>query len=448
MINLSTIDAENELFKHVFHYSDTGMALLTAEGALVKANPVLCEWLGCAESSLAGEFITKWMPHDDWSTVYSVFKKVVRERKPAAPVEFRYVKPSGEPAWLEVRLSWVGLPLPHPGLIFAQVQDMTDMQDYRKIKNEFLNHKQDLYRLIADESNDMISKIDSSGRYTYVSPACLTLLGYKPEELLGRFASELVHEDDRDGLLQQYEAVRMADGQHLHSYRVRRRDDTVIWFETAFRPLSRRKNSVQETLCISRDITARKAAEQQLLQTNELLQRISSIDALTGVSNRRAFEEKYAKEWKHCSKLQSPLSVILLDIDFFKRYNDTYGHTEGDICLQRVSAAINRAVKRPGDFVARYGGEEFVIVLPITEAYGSSVVAEQLRSEVESLLIPHGYSDVSPYVTLSMGAATMVPSRDILPRELLIRADQALYRAKQLGRNRVELYDSSYGKER
>lgn len=176
---------------------------------------------------------------------------------------------------------------------------------------------------------------------------------------------------------------------------------------------------------------------QQLEQANLELQRLACLDGLTQLANRRRFDEYFNVEWWRMMREQTPLSLILCDIDFFKAYNDTYGHIAGDNCLQQVATAITTAVKRPADLVARYGGEEFAVILPNTDVQGAIHVAEKIRSQVKALEIVHINSSISPHITLSLGVATTVPSHESNPTILLAMADKALYKAKELGRNKV-----------
>ncbi len=189
-----------------------------------------------------------------------------------------------------------------------------------------------------------------------------------------------------------------------------------------------------------RDFRNRKKIEQQareLRNANDQLQRLALVDGLTQVSNRRFFDERLQQEWRRLARSGEALSIILCDVDFFKKYNDTYGHLAGDACLQQVAKAIQLAVKRPADVVARYGGEEFVVILPETGAAGALHVADQILRQVSSLKIPHGSSEISEYVTVSVGVATTLPTPEVEPSELVKKADESLYNAKQNGRNRV-----------
>jgi len=180
----------------------------------------------------------------------------------------------------------------------------------------------------------------------------------------------------------------------------------------------------------------------QLEDKNRLLERLSALDTLTGIANRRRFDEVLRLEWKRAAREGTPLSLLFCDIDHFKLFNDTYGHQMGDDCLVRVAQAMEDTLHRPADLAARYGGEEFVGLLVDTDAEGARLLAERARRRVEALDIEHQSSEVSEVLTCSLGAATTVPSTGMRPEDLVQSADQALYAAKQAGRNRVVLADT------
>ena len=176
----------------------------------------------------------------------------------------------------------------------------------------------------------------------------------------------------------------------------------------------------------------------KLDDANQELTRLSSLDGLTGIPNRRQFDDTLLREWRRSSRQRRPLSILLCDVDFFKQFNDGYGHQVGDECLKAVARTLKDVLRRPADMVARYGGEEFAAVLPDTDIAGALQVAEALRAAVEALGITHRFSRATKVVTISVGAATAVPARqDGSPMPLLKMADEALYAAKENGRNRV-----------
>jgi two-component system, cell cycle response regulator len=175
----------------------------------------------------------------------------------------------------------------------------------------------------------------------------------------------------------------------------------------------------------------------QLAIANQKLQQLATTDGLTGIANRRQFDRVLMLEWRRLAREEMPLSLIMFDIDFFKLYNDFYGHLGGDDCLRQVAGAIANCAKRAGDLPARYGGEEFAVVLPNTSAKGANVVARKICDTIADLKLPHARSSIGPYVTLSCGIATVIPCTEASPDTLISRADSALYQAKTAGKNRI-----------
>jgi len=186
------------------------------------------------------------------------------------------------------------------------------------------------------------------------------------------------------------------------------------------------------------NITERKSVEIQLREANRRLEVLATTDGLTGVSNRRQFDQTLAHEWKRHIRSRLPLSVLLMDIDYFKQYNDARGHIPGDECLKDVARTAESVIRRPGDLVARYGGEEFAVILPETDHAGSLAIAGLMADGLRLKQLPHPASEAGPFVTMSIGCATMVPLFGSSPSEILHRADQALYQAKTDGRNRIQ----------
>lgn len=182
------------------------------------------------------------------------------------------------------------------------------------------------------------------------------------------------------------------------------------------------------------------ARTRELEAANEELHRLSTVDGLTGLANRRCFEQWLARQWRRSARDKAPLSVALVDVDFFKKYNDTYGHQAGDECLRQVTRAIAGRARRPGDFAARYGGEEFVILLADTPLAGALRVGEEIRQLVENLRLPHRASAIGACVTVSVGVASLLPHEGGSQADFIKQADVALYHAKRCGRNKVQPY--------
>jgi diguanylate cyclase (GGDEF)-like protein len=198
----------------------------------------------------------------------------------------------------------------------------------------------------------------------------------------------------------------------------------------------RLKGYAEEVERTNQELTQMK---RQLTESNSQLERLSTLDTLTGLANRRRFDEVLRYEWRRSARDASPLSLVFVDIDFFKDFNDGYGHLAGDACLSQVGRAVSTASNRPGDLAARYGGEEFVLILPGTSEEGARLLAERLRARVEDLKILHARSRLGGWLTISLGVACMVPRPGSDPKELLDLADRALYAAKEEGRNRVKV---------
>ena len=176
----------------------------------------------------------------------------------------------------------------------------------------------------------------------------------------------------------------------------------------------------------------------KLAEANRILQKLSSQDSLTGISNRRIFDETLIKEWSRSLRDEKSFGLVMLDIDFFKLYNDHYGHQSGDDCLKKVAKCLASTIHRGTDFLARYGGEEFSVILPDTDLNGAIKVAEKMRLAIKNLRIEHAKSNISDVVSISLGVSAVLPSKTTVPEVLLASADQALYKAKEEGRDRVQ----------
>ena len=201
---------------------------------------------------------------------------------------------------------------------------------------------------------------------------------------------------------------------------------------------------IRSSLRLKHEIDRRRAREKELLEVtrqladlNSMLTRLSYVDALTGTMNRRAYDKSLDQEWRRAGRSGKPVSLVMIDVDFFKLYNDNYGHQAGDQCLTTIATTIRDMVRRPGDLVARYGGEEFAVILPETPTEGALQVAETIRTAVAALALAHKYSKVGKFVTVSLGVATAIPTDDVKPEVLTKMADDALYVAKRNGRNQI-----------
>jgi diguanylate cyclase (GGDEF)-like protein/PAS domain S-box-containing protein len=294
-----------------------------------------------------------------------------------------------------------------------------------------------LHKLVVDNSRDVIVLGDLDGTSTYISPGLKAMTGWEPRDLVGRIFREMIHPSDVAEVEMAMRALRAGSEGGTLEYRTRKRDGEYFWVEGSLRvyrdPATGRPVGF---LNLVRDISERKRTEEHLQSAYRAMESLVVVDALTGISNRRRFDEALATEWRRALREADKLSLLLIDADHFKRYNDTYGHVRGDSCLKQIAEAALDVVLRPGDLVARYGGEEFAVVLPGTDEMGAKAVAEDICQAVRNRRLPHEGNSPG-IVTVSVGCATIIPTRSRMPQDLIESADQALYRAKGRGRNRV-----------
>ena len=261
---------------------------------------------------------------------------------------------------------------------------------------------------------------------------------------MGRTSVDLdwrtVREDGQPFPGQQHPAIltlRTGQGQSNVVMGIHKPDKTLTWISINSQPLFHLNQSQPYAVVTTfADITERKQALEMLRHRAEQERLIATTDGLTQVANRRCFDERLQSEWQRLMQGQQQLSLIMLDVDYFKRYNDFYGHQAGDSCLVKVAKAAAAGVKRSTDLFVRYEGEEFAAILPNTDAVGAIAVAESILEAIRDLAIPHEKSDVSSIVTVSMGIASMVPCCEKSPNELIVASDRALYDAKRQGRDR------------
>lgn len=320
-----------------------------------------------------------------------------------------------------------------------QEQNAQLQQEIQQRKNaeEILYQSRALLASVLNSSLDGVMAFQSvrDGQGTIVdfqwlvaNPVAAKTLGLAGDDLIGKHLLGHLPGVQEEGLFDGYVSV-VETGEILNKELYYDQESIRGWLHIVAVKLG-------DGLAVTfRDITKRKQMELALA-------RQANLDGLTQIANRRCFDDQFGKEWRRCLREHQPLALIFCDIDYFKPYNDTYGHQMGDECLIKIAAALSRAAKRPGDLMARYGGEEFIAILPYTEDNGALRVAEALREEIRQLQIPHESSDVNPYVTLSIGIASTVPTQHNTPHALLADVDKAMYTAKQTGRNCIKVHET------
>ena len=308
----------------------------------------------------------------------------------------------------------------------------------RSKMSKMLRERERGYRLLAENVEDVVTRLDLSGKRLYMSPSIEKMLGWTPTEALQHEGYEIVHPAHRDFVKDAVNRLCPAERTAIREYLMRSKSGDYIWVESQFSFIQETDSSSPEVLVVVREITKRKAAEEQLVAANARLKDLAETDTLTGIANRRKFDETLEREFRRCYRSQSELSLLFIDIDKFKAFNDTYGHTAGDKCIQHVANVLKSTLKRPGDLVARYGGEEFAVLLPETGAENAETVAEAMRLAVSDMAIAHLGSSHG-VVTISIGLAASRCDPVSNPAAVLAAADTALYVSKQDGRNRVSL---------
>lgn len=292
-----------------------------------------------------------------------------------------------------------------------------------------LSQEEVFYRFYTEYPGELIIK-DKNGKYLFANKSAQKQLGVQsPEELIGKtdadfFPQEQTKRFKNDELRVMHDEIAIQG--------IAEPADNIAkltkWYLSTKSPTYDAKGSVSGVIIGSQDITERKRIEDEL-------RHFSEIDGLTGIYNRRLFDNLLGREWDRARRGKYPLSLLMLDVDYFKAYNDTYGHQAGDQCLRQFAAILKDQVKRPGDLACRYGGEEFALMLPATDLKGAIVVGKRIAAGLEALKIEHKGSEISDQLSFSWGIATTFPHEGGFPEELIKHSDTALYKAKKAGRN-------------
>jgi len=322
-------------------------------------------------------------------------------------------------------------------LISWKVGSLYDRQQHQK--NVLMNNH-DRFRLIFEKAGVGIALMEPGGKIIFVNPKMTDMFGYKKEEFLKMTFRDFSHPDD---VLPNNDLLKKLVRGEIEYYQLEKRyicqNGQIMWGKVTSSLMMDEKT--QETLIIGVvvDITERKYMEKMLKEANLSLEEMSNTDSLTGLLNRRGIEQFLQAEWDHAIKNQLFISFIIIDIDYFKRYNDFYGHLQGDSCLMKVGSVIKQTLAESDAFISRYGGEEFLIGLPGCTPEGAFLWGEALCQNVKKEKIEHHNSPEIPWVTISTGVAGCIPEESSSFTALFKQADQALYKAKQSGRNKVRM---------
>lgn len=296
-----------------------------------------------------------------------------------------------------------------------------------------------VYRTLLESTKAIPWRIDwSTARFTYIGPQIEGVLGWRQDswQTVNDWADR-IHPEDRQRTVDFCIAQSQQGMDHEADYRALTPDGDYVWIRDVVHVIRKADGSVDCLVGFMFDINERKRAEDKILQLQKELEALSYRDALTGIANRRMFDSMLDVEWAKARAAGEPLALVIVDIDFFKQYNDRYGHPRGDACLQAVARVLDRGAARTRDLCARLGGEEFALLLPATDEAAALGVAERCARLLARAALPHEASAVATVVTCSMGIATLVPGAHDEPARLIDLADTRLYQAKRTGRNRV-----------
>lgn len=297
-----------------------------------------------------------------------------------------------------------------------------------------------VYRTLLESTQAIPWKIDwASKQFAYIGPQIEALLGWSPQSWMTvEDWAMRMHPDDRERVVNFCVAQSQAGVDHEADYRALTKDNGYVWIRDVVHVVRNDLGEVEALIGFMFDISERKKTEEKLLALQEELEALSFKDGLTNIANRRRFDASFELEWDSASRLRQPLSVLLFDIDYFKQYNDLYGHIRGDRCLVDIAQTLSLALDGPRDLVARYGGEEFIVLLPGADATVAQKVAERCQRLIHKQAITHADSPHDQRVTVSVGVGTVVPDEQQLPASFIDAVDQRLYAAKKNGKNRME----------
>jgi diguanylate cyclase (GGDEF)-like protein/PAS domain S-box-containing protein len=400
---------------------------------------------------------------DDPFAIDGIWKRIVESGNPIAlssidPNDFSQPLPSGYPRIKSLLAVPLRKEFKTSGLIVLAnnregyaLMDQNDVQDLSKAFIEALKRRKSQRKQSEIENRFSLAlELANEGMWDYspkidqifFSARWFEMLGYAAEEFPQSIETwhTLSHPDDLPILEGGLRSLCSGDEETFNiEIRMLAQPGQWRWFQVRGQIVERdADDSAARIIGSLIDVSKYKQVEVALQKANDELLRLAALDDLTQIANRRRFDDRLTQEWRRAQRDKTSLAVIICDIDFFKNYNDAYGHLRGDDTLYTVAQAIQATLKRPMDLVARYGGEEFAVILPATDIEGAERVAIQIKTAVDELQIAHNSSRTSQYITLSFGAAAVVPSTDLALKRLIEAADQALYRAKAKGRNRIE----------
>lgn len=424
------------LYRSLTEVLPHGLYRIDPEGRITFANPAFLTILNRSLETCLGAFIYDFYPpqlvqqnrQDDQQVMATgeIIKQTETCPDPDQPEQVSYRQIIKSPIY-DANGAIVGM----QGVFW----DVTDL----KRTEAALAHQRQFLQSVIDNIPSAIVVKDQEGRIRTANQASAAMHGITLADMVGQFETDFnTHITEGDQTDDQ-----AFDQQVMQSRVPYQTEQKIIdvngisrWYQVLVNPFQTADDRVEGVIRNYIDITERRQTEIALTSANEQLEQLATQDGLTRIANRRRFDDYLQQEWQRMVREQQPLSLILFDVDFFKAYNDYYGHQQGDEALTAIARAAHQSVKRAADLIARYGGEEFAVVLPNTRRVGAEIVAQAIQSQIADLRLSHKLSKVNDYLTVSMGLASVVPQPGQTPDQLVAAADAALYQAKRRGRNR------------
>jgi len=323
-------------------------------------------------------------------------------------------------------------------LMIAKEKSDMQIQEIQKT----LKKSENRFQKIVETAIEGILIFDENYNITFANRNMASILGYTVEEMIGRPYASFFPESHLDVYNYQV-SIRKRGDDSVYECCLLKKDGKIHWFLISAKALFDDYGNFEGSFAMLTDINERKEMELLLEESNRQLTELSNTDSLTGIANRRCFDVILEHEYSRIRHTNSKLSIIMLDIDHFKEYNDYYGHVKGDECLRQVGRVLQNCIRKSVDLAARYGGEEFACILPDTDIHSAVKIAERIRQSIQELKIEHKKSPVSEFLTASFGVATVQYSSNRSPAEILAIADRLLYKAKLSGRNTIEYAESA-----
>ncbi|WP_432451883.1 sensor domain-containing diguanylate cyclase [Agarivorans sp. QJM3NY_29] len=441
---LNRIEQEQKLFADVLHSIPEFIYFKDANERLLGCNQAWAGFHGLKPSELTGKRLSDFLTH------YELGRSQLHDQQVLAGEPCQYTEWFSAPDSRQILLQNNVYPLKNQhdevtGVLnvsydvtkWHELNRKLEQENQNRISSEKkLGRQNNLIRTVFHSTPDPLGFIDDKGNFIGGNEPFAKMFGYTSDDLHGKHLTEVLSEEQLEQHQQQNRQI-LETGKPLRYEELVYLDDGhQIWYEVIKGPYLDDESGEKGIIFITRDVTERKTTEQQLADAIMQLQELSFIDSLTQVANRRSFDEKLQQLWVTHRREGIELSLLLLDIDCFKQYNDNYGHQLGDDALRQVAKIISRSVKRGSDLVARYGGEEFAILLPNTSLDGAKIIANNVLEYLDEAQIPHEYSGVKPIISVSLGLACIVPEQGMDYGELVRIADLQLYRAKHQGKAR------------